>query len=154
MKNFLNKNLIPLSIIIAGILIAGSLLFINRENLGGTATINPSVSPSPTATPTPEYKNLQDFAKCLTEKGVKFYGAWWCPHCQNQKAVFGDAVQHVDYVECEKTPDVSQGSITQACTDAKIEAFPTWIFPDGSQQLGELSLERLSELSGCPLVSK
>lgn len=30
-----------------------------------------------------------DFAKCLSEKGVKFYGAFWCSHCANQKAMFG-----------------------------------------------------------------
>jgi len=26
-----------------------------------------------------------DFAKCLTQNGVKFYGTYWCPHCNNQK---------------------------------------------------------------------
>jgi len=29
-----------------------------------------------------------EFAQCLTDKGVKMYGAYWCPHCQAQKALF------------------------------------------------------------------
>ena len=24
------------------------------------------------------------FARCLGDRGVKMYGAWWCPHCQEQ----------------------------------------------------------------------
>jgi len=32
---------------------------------------------------------LDIFAQCLKEKGSIFYGAFWCPHCQNQKTMFG-----------------------------------------------------------------
>lgn len=32
---------------------------------------------------------LDTFAQCLKEKDSTFYGAFWCPHCQNQKAMFG-----------------------------------------------------------------
>ncbi|MEK7503864.1 MAG: hypothetical protein AAB577_02680 [Patescibacteria group bacterium] len=91
-----------------------------------------------------------DFGKCLTEKGVKLYGAWWCSHCQNQKKTLGDAFQYVNYIECEQTP-TSQGSLIDACKNAKIESFPTWIFADGTRETGELSLTRLAEKSGCPL---
>ena len=31
-----------------------------------------------------------DFAKTLESKGAVFYGAFWCPHCQAQKALFGN----------------------------------------------------------------
>ena len=44
------------------------------------------------------------FAQCLKDKGAIFYGAFWCPHCQNQKAMFGKSVQFLPYVECS-TPD-------------------------------------------------
>jgi len=90
------------------------------------------------------------FAQCLTEKGAKFYGAWWCTHCQNQKKLFGDALQYVTYVECEKSL-TSQGNLTDECKAAKIESFPTWIFGDGTTKTGELTAAQLSELSGCPL---
>ena len=29
--------------------------------------------------------NHDALAKCLTEKGVTFYGAFWCSHCKRQK---------------------------------------------------------------------
>lgn len=91
---------------------------------------------------------LDDFAKCLTEKGVVFYGAFWCPHCQNQKKLFGDSIQYIDYVECS-TPD-AKGQL-KVCQDKKIEGYPTFEFSDGSREDGEVSLEKLSEKTSCPL---
>jgi len=38
------------------------------------------------------------FAQCLGEKGAKFYGAFWCPHCQAQKAIFGKSKEFLPYV--------------------------------------------------------
>src|SRR3982750_4258242 len=43
---------------------------------------------------------LDGFAKCLNKSGAKIYGAWWCPHCADQKELFGFAFQYVNYVEC------------------------------------------------------
>ena len=40
------------------------------------------------------------FARCLTERGVKMYGAWWCPHCVEQKEMFGASFEYAPYVEC------------------------------------------------------
>ena len=91
------------------------------------------------------------FAQCLTEKGVKFYGAWWCPNCQNQKDKFGEAFQYVDYIECERVPGTSRGDTIDACKAANIESFPTWDFSDGTRKTGDLPLETLSEFSGCSL---
>ena len=67
-----------------------------------------------------------DFSQCLAQKKVKFYGAFWCPHCQAQKAAMGDGAEYLPYIECSN-PDRSP---TQACTDAKIEKFPTWVYPN------------------------
>lgn len=65
-----------------------------------------------------------NFAKALTASGVEFYGAFWCPHCQAQKALFGTSKKYLPYIECSK-PDQKP---TQACLDKKIESYPTWIF--------------------------
>jgi hypothetical protein len=40
------------------------------------------------------------FAKCLTAHGAKMYGLYWCPHCIEQKKMFGESFRYVDYVEC------------------------------------------------------
>lgn len=89
------------------------------------------------------------FATCLAEKGAKFYGTWWCPHCKNQKAMFGKSARLLPYTECA-APGQTTGQL-QVCKDAKIEGYPTWVFTDGSRETGEVSLARLSEKTSCPL---
>lgn len=88
------------------------------------------------------------FAQCLKDKGVIFYGAFWCSHCQNQKALFGSSAKLLSYVECS-TPD-GRGQ-EQICKDQEIEGYPTWEYADGSRESGELALEHLAEKSGCAL---
>lgn len=90
---------------------------------------------------------LADLATCLTESGAKFYGAFWCPHCQDQKRDFGSAVKDVPYVECS-TPDGS--GQTEECAAAGITGYPTWVFADGVRLSGYLSLNTLAERTGCP----
>ena len=94
--------------------------------------------------------DLDAFASCLSDKGAKFYGTFWCPHCQSQKELFGSSQHLMPYVECS-TPDGRQQ--TQVCKDAGIEAYPTWVFPDGAREMGELSLQNLAERTGCALPS-
>ena len=88
------------------------------------------------------------FAQCLGEKGAVFYGAFWCPHCQNQKKLFGNSAKKLPYVECS-TPN-GKGQL-QVCTDKKIEGYPTWEFADGSREGGEVPLAKLAEKTSCTL---
>lgn len=88
------------------------------------------------------------FATCLGEKGAKFYGAFWCPHCRNQKAMFGKSATLLPYVECS-TPDGN--GRTQVCTDKKIEGYPTWEFANGERLNGEIPLATLAEKTSCEL---
>ncbi|MBI2146731.1 hypothetical protein HYU22_05320 [Candidatus Woesearchaeota archaeon] len=57
------------------------------------------------------------FAQCLTENGVKMYGAYWCPHCLNQKEDFGKSWQYVNYIECSLPGNQGQ---TEICATAGI----------------------------------
>lgn len=91
---------------------------------------------------------LDSFASCLKDKNVVFYGAFWCPHCQNQKRLFGSSERYLPYVECS-TPDGKNQ--TQICKDKHIQSYPTWEFANGASASGELSLKDLSDKSGCPL---
>lgn len=88
------------------------------------------------------------FAQCISESGTKMYGAYWCPHCQEQKKLFGSSWDNVDYVECA-TPGSNQQ--TSACNSAGIKSYPTWIFGDGKQISGVLSLEQLGTFTSCEL---
>jgi hypothetical protein len=91
---------------------------------------------------------LDAFAKCLTAKQAKMYGAFWCPHCDEQKEKFGSSFQYAPYIECGIKG--SQG-IASVCTQAGIKRFPTWIFADGTRIEGEHELEFLGEETGCSL---
>lgn len=91
---------------------------------------------------------LDTFATCLKDKGLKFYGAFWCPHCQAQKALFGKSVKKLPYIECSNPDGQSQNAL---CNSLGIQSYPTWVYPDGSRTTGEQSLADLSAKSSCSL---
>jgi uncharacterized membrane protein/glutaredoxin len=87
---------------------------------------------------------LAALADHLRESGATFYGAYWCPHCQTQKQMFGAAASRLPYVECDPRGTNAQPN---ACQAAGVRAYPTWII--GGQKLeGEVSPSELARLSG------
>lgn len=93
-----------------------------------------------------ESRDYDTFASCLTESGAKMFGAYWCPHCQSQKEMFGESWNLIEYIECSLPNRAGQ---TAVCGKAGIKSYPTWEFTDGTRKSGTLSLEDLSFLSGC-----
>lgn len=91
---------------------------------------------------------LDAFAKCIASKQAKMYGAYWCPHCADQKEMFGSSFQYVPYVECGVPGSRDEGPV---CKDAGIKHFPTWQFADGERQEGTLPLQSLGTKTGCGL---
>ncbi len=84
------------------------------------------------------------FAQCLARTGAVMYGAEWCSHCADQKKMFGDAFSYVPYVECPDDPE--------KCVALGIEGYPTWTIGSSTRLVGTQSLERLSQVSGCPIT--
>jgi glutaredoxin len=91
---------------------------------------------------------LDAFAKCLAAKQTKMYGAYWCPHCVEQKEMFESSFKYVPYVECGVPGSRDEA---QVCKDAGIKHFPTWQFAGGERQEGTKSLAELSTKTGCSL---
>jgi hypothetical protein len=90
------------------------------------------------------------FARCLKDRNVLMYGAYWCPHCAEQKELFGASFKYAPYVECGI--EGNRRGEQQVCKDAGIKLFPTWQFPPTGERVeGNLSLEALSDKTGCPL---
>lgn len=79
---------------------------------------------------------LDDFAKCLTEKGAVMYGASWCRYTQGQKAMFGNSMRFIDYKDFSENKEVK---IT-----------PTW-FINGHKYENAQSFEKLAAVTGCAL---
>ncbi|MBP0014988.1 MAG: hypothetical protein J7545_05280 [Roseofilum sp. SBFL] len=136
-------------------LYTGGLLFLgdfNPSTIGRSAQAQaskPENRPIETAS-TPASLAL---AEHLQRIGAKMYGAYWCPHCHDQKERFGqEAVDRIllaesepVYIEC--SPEGRTAPQAQICQQANISAYPTWIV-DGQKYEGNLSLEELAQLSG------
>jgi len=100
---------------------------------------------------------LDAFAKCIRDKQtVTFFGAFWCPHCQAEKARFGTSAKYLPYVECSMPDGQSQ---TQVCIDNGITTYPTWQFATGTtatatttyRHVGEMELAELADATQCEL---
>jgi len=99
------------------------------------------------------YRNFRNhkydaFAQCLASKHAKMYGLYYCPHCLDQKEMFGESFHYVPYVEC-----AIKGSSDEAaeCKVAGVKLFPSWQFGTEPPKEGVLSLEALSDKTGCAL---
>ncbi len=82
-------------------------------------------------------------ARHLRESGAIMYGAYWCPHCQEQKALFGDAARDLPYVECDPNGVNARPDL---CEKAGVKAFPTWVI-GGQRREGVQSLSALADAS-------
>lgn len=93
-------------------------------------------------------------ARHLKKIGAKMYSAYWCPHCYEQKKLFGiEALKDLPFVEC--APD-GKDAQTAVCQDiaAKVEkqtgkpfGFPTWEI-NGKFYSGQETLQELATQSG------
>jgi uncharacterized membrane protein len=63
-------------------------------------------------------------AEKLSASGVKMYSAYWCPHCHEQKEMFGkEASARLTIIECAPDGLRSQAAL---CASKKIEGYPSW----------------------------
>mmetsp|Transcript_19384 Transcript_19384/g.34608 ORF Transcript_19384/g.34608 Transcript_19384/m.34608 type:complete len:132 (+) Transcript_19384:75-470(+) len=85
----------------------------------------------------------KEIARRLAQLGTVMYGAYWCPHCNSQKSMFGkEAMRSLPYVEC-----AVDGKDTAAKTPAcdALTGYPTWEI-DGAQFPGEQSFEEFESI--------
>jgi uncharacterized membrane protein/glutaredoxin len=97
------------------------------------------------APPTVEDPMLRALAVHLSDSGAKMYGTSWCPHCQEQKAMFGASAKRLPYVECSTGGQNSPQ--TAICSNLNIRIYPTWVI-NGARTEEVLPIERLVALTG------
>lgn len=95
---------------------------------------------------------LAKVSQCLVDTGTKFYGASWCPHCANQKALFMKSAKNLPYVECSTAGAGSPQ--TQVCIDAGIQSYPTWVFADGEKLTAEVAPIDLAKKLNCAITEE
>ena len=88
---------------------------------------------------------LDATATCIKNSGAKFFGAFWCPHCKDQKEIFGNSVKLLPYTECSN-PDGSQNDL---CKAENITGYPTWKFADGTTVTEVITVEELANKTQC-----
>lgn len=93
----------------------------------------------------PEDPRLRAIAEALAASGAKFYGASWCPHCMEQKKLFGTAARYLPYVEC--APNGPRTPQAMECLAQDIKGYPTWII-NGNRYQRMLSVKQLAAMSG------
>lgn len=77
-----------------------------------------------------------DFARCLSEKGMVIYGAEWCTYTAAQKQMFGKSFEFINYQDYT--------------TVSGISTTPTWEF-ENERYPRVQTFEKLSELTDCEL---
>ena len=127
-KNIMNKPILILTLIIL---------------IGGC-------SPQKTQTSS----ELDNFASCLKESGLKMYGSFTCAICKKQRALFDSSFEIIGEIECHPRGENPE---TELCLKMDIQKTPTWILEENKVEVKRLegyqTLESLSELSGCPITN-
>jgi len=93
----------------------------------------------------PEKPYLKALAIHLRDSGARFYGAYWCPVCQRQKALFEASADRLPYIEC--TPNGRSGVHNFACVANNVTDYPTWII-NGRRHSGLVEVAELARMSG------
>ena len=94
--------------------------------------------------PAPEDPWVRGLAEHLSKSDAKFYGASWCPHCNDQKKLFGSSTKRIPYIEC--SPGGQQAPAAPACKEKNIQSYPTWII-NGQRYTGVQQLDQLAQVS-------
>ncbi len=79
----------------------------------------------------------------MKELNTRFFGAYWCSHCYDQKQRMGrEAMANVQYIECSPEGLNSQTSI---CKERGVPGYPTWEI-GGNLYPGEMYLDELEDI--------
>ena len=130
-------------IIIGLVVLLGGLIWSSSvdPNRSPITSGSKGIAPTVISQSTPSSISL---AEHLTSIGAKKYTAYWCPHCHDQKELFGkEASLKLSLIECAIDGKNSQAKLCQA---KGITAFPSWEI-NGDIQSGVMSLNELADLS-------
>ena len=133
-------------LVFRGVLVA---LVVGLIGLGWAATADRPAVLSTKGAPIPvtslSNPSTLALADKLTAAGAVMYTAYWCPHCHEQKELFGkQAIARLKIVEC--APD-GQNSQVELCQSKKIDGYPTWEI-NGKLDSGVKPLQKLANLVG------
>jgi uncharacterized membrane protein len=136
----------PGQLLFRGVLV---LLVVGLVGLGWAASVDrPAALSTQGLSPEvvrPSTEATISLANHLKAEGAVMYSAYWCPHCHEQKELFGkEAANTLTIIEC--APDGSN-SQTALCREKNVQGFPSWEIR-GEITSGVKPLAGLAKLSG------
>jgi len=132
---FYRGLMVAFSVLIGGLIWSNQAEPLKANEIGN---ISEKISPPIT---TKSSSQTINFAKFLSTNNIVMYSAYWCPHCHDQKQLFGEeATKLLTVIECARDGKDNQYSL---CQEKNIEGFPSWeingeIF-SGTRDLNELA---------------
>ena len=136
-KLFFRGFVMSVAVLLAGLIWSSSVAPSTKEVSNNIQGMPPEVI----AISSPEKIKL---AEHLTQEGAVMYNAYWCPHCHDQKELFGKvAAEKLNLVECAKD---GFNNKRELCEAKGITGFPSWEIK-GSIDSGVKSLKELAELT-------
>ena len=88
-------------------------------------------------------KQAMVLAADLESLNTRFFGAFWCSHCYDQKQALGkQAMSKIPYIECSRDGVNAQVDL---CKSRKVPGYPTWEI-NGKLYPGEQALDELEEI--------
>ena len=115
---FYRGFIVVLTVLIGGLIWSN---YVDPSKTNDISNTSEKVSPAITTSSSPQ--KIQ-FAKFLSENNIKMYSAYWCPHCHDQKQLFGKkAVKELTIIECAQDGKDNQYEL---CKEKQIEGFPSW----------------------------
>ena len=136
-KLFFRGFLMSVAVLLAGLIWSSSV----DPSTKKVSNIIQGMPPAVIALSSPEKIKL---AEHLTNEGAVMYNAYWCPHCHDQKEMFGkEATKKLNLVECAKD---GINNKRELCEAKGITGFPSWEI-NGSIDSGVKSLEELADLT-------
>jgi len=131
-------------IVAISVLLGGLIWSTNIDPSNAIDISNPTENVSPIVTTSSSPQKVQ-FAKFLKENNIVMYSAYWCPHCYDQKQLFGkEAVKELKVVECAKD---GKDNDYEQCQTKGISGFPSWEI-NGELFSGTLDLNDLAIKTG------
>ena len=110
--------------IVAISVLLGGLIWSNNIDPSNAIDVpSPTENISPIITTSSSPQKVK-FAKFLRENNIVMYSAYWCPHCHDQKQLFGkEAVKELTVIECANDGKDNQFEL---CQTKGISGFPSW----------------------------
>ncbi|MBI2449458.1 hypothetical protein HYV49_04130 [Candidatus Pacearchaeota archaeon] len=84
--------------------------------------------------------SIQEFAACLSDKGVVFYIDDNCQQCEEQKKLFDNFDMNINYINCNANK--------YACHVDSVDFVPSFKFKEKLYK-GVFSLNQIAEITGC-----